>query len=249
MKTSTSIFKVCASWEEAKKKSVGYTVPELVRNLLTNFRENPPWLSVDVSNLDSRIMELVASFSLVTKGANNRVLNVVDLGGGNGYMGVYMQKLFPDIQWNWTVYESKEIANAYASVAKDSNIIDYKPLESFLNNIESEKIDIILMSCSLQYLEKPYSILGLLLETSMPKIISRIPFIDSNSDIITIQDLSKIGGYAGISKISWPAWWFSRSKFFNTITKKNKIIANWVTDSESYYFQDEQIPLEGLIIV
>lgn len=245
MKTHQEIFSIVSSWETAVKLSAGYQAPLMIENLALNLKQNPPWRSSPAVPLTSRLMELIAAFLIATQDNKRNELRVADIGGGNGYMGVCIKRLFPHIQFHWVVYESSKIADAYSRVTSTSDPIRFKSFE-FLNQ-DIHQIDLILASCALQYFEDPYTTLDFLLGAPAPKIIMRIPFTKTGDDIITIQDFSNIGGYAGIKSISWPAWWLSKEKFSRRISAKNKIILEWVTDSESLLFQGKQIPLEGIV--
>ena len=250
MKTSEELFTICSSWKQAVDTSVGYQDSRLVEKLTSNLRFNPPWLDFSPKILNTRIMELMAVIQYVLKNRNKSIIRVADVGGGNGYMGVAISKLFPEIKWKWVVYESTEIAEAYSSVLNQSNVISFAPTpELFKTSVGPicNVPDIILISCTLQYVENPYALMEKILEISAPKIVMRIPLISTENDIATVQDFGKIGGYAGLKAISWPMWWFSRTKFIQYIEKTSTIDFQWITDSESYRFMDNDIPLEGLV--
>lgn len=250
MKTTEELFTVCSSWKQAVAISVGYQDSRLVENLTNNLRFNPPWLDVNPQILNTRIMELMAAIQYAVRNKNKSALKVADVGGGNGYMGAYMNKLFPEIKWEWIVYESTEIAEAYSSVLNQSNVISFAPTPELFKKSDGSICnapDIILISCALQYIQDPYALLEKILEISAPKIIMRIPFLSTVNDIATVQDFKKIGGYAGLEAISWPMWWFSRDKFVQYIKQSSTIDFQWVTDSESYSFMGKDISLEGLV--
>jgi hypothetical protein len=62
-----------------------------------------------------------------------------------------------------------------------------------------------------------------------------------------VQNLTKLGGYAGLDVMSWPAWWFSKDKFIKYIQQTSIIDFQWVSDTESYRFDGQDVALEGLI--
>ena len=230
--------------------SVGYQDSRLVENLKSNLKLNPPWLDCKLEILNTRIMELMAAIQYVLKNNKKFVIRVADVGGGNGYMGFVISKLFPEIKWEWVVYESTEIAEAYSSVLNQSNVISFAPTPELFKTFvgSGRKVpNIILISCTLQYIEDPYALLEKLLGVPVPKIVMRIPFISTEDDIATVQDFEKIGGYAGLKAISWPMWWFSRHKFIQYIKQSSTIDFQWISDSESYKFMGDDIALEGLV--
>ena len=165
-------------------------------------------------------------------------------------MGVAISKLFPEIKWEWIVYESTEIAEAYSSVLNQSNLISFAPTPELFKASAGSILnvqDIILISGTLQYIEDPYALLEKCLGVPAPKIVMRIPLQSTENDIATVQDFEKIGGYSGLDAISWPMWWFSRHKFIQYIKQSSTIDFQWVTDSESYRFMGTDIALEGLV--
>ena len=249
MKITKETFLVQNSWEEAVKNSVGYQNPILVKNLTRNLIQNPPWKNIDAQLLNSRIMELMAAVLFVMRGEVFNSLCVADIGGGNGYMGIYIQKLMPDVKFNWIVYESPEISKHYSNATKEQNFIKYKSINDLFikSNDSNEKFNIILLSCSLQYLEKPYQFLEKLQNFKVPKIIMRIPFVDQEKGVITIQNFSEVGGYSDIVDISWPAWFFSKENFMKQLKINHSIKLNWLTDSESVVFNGKEIIFEGIV--
>jgi hypothetical protein len=100
-KTTFELFKTCNSWSEAVQKSNGNEEKELISALLSNFARNSPWIQKPSANLDSRLIELFAAFlySLRFISPSRTPIKVADLGGGNGYMGYYISKLFPELHW------------------------------------------------------------------------------------------------------------------------------------------------------
>ena len=155
------------SWEMAFANSIGYQNDQLVENLANNLRSNPPWINVNPKVLNTRIMELMAAVQYVVRGKDKLVIKVADVGGGNGYMGVYMSKLFPEIKWEWTVYESPEVAKAYCTVLEQLDIIAFAPINDLFKKSGDSLCnapDIILMSGALQYIEEPYVLLDKILK-------------------------------------------------------------------------------------
>lgn len=122
-------------------------------------------------------------------------------------MGYYISKIFPDLHWVWNVYESSKVAAAYSSfrdfVLPKNIELNFISSDVLFSGNEGElAIDLILISCALQYFEEPYEILGRVFKNSAPKIMIRIPFVDLDYDIPVVQDFEKLGGYAGAKSVS-----------------------------------------------
>lgn len=253
-KTTLELFEIRKSWSEAVEKSKSYKDPDLVTALLCNFATNSPCVLKPVAPLNSRVVELFAAvlYSLKQFPPAHTTVRVADIGGGNGYMAYQISKLLPDRHFVWNVYESPRVAAAY------SNLIGLAfPINLKLNFVSSDslfdgneggsEIDLILISCALQYFERPYRVLDEVFKFNCPKIIMRITFVDLSYDISVIQNFEKLGGYAEAKSVSLPMWWFSRMKFMAFIAENEVINYSWVTDSESYRFMSRDIPLEGLV--
>ena len=84
----------------------------------------------------------------------------------------------------------------------------------FYNTIEEclegrGKVNVIFSSGVLQYLPDPYGWLKRFAETDIPwLLIDRMPFIDEDSDRLTVQYVPP-----SIYHASYPAWFFSRNRF------------------------------------
>ncbi len=74
----------------------------------------------------------------------------------------------------------------------------------------------------------------------------RIPFIDEVHNVITKQVF--LDGIYKDSKSSWPAWFFSKDKFYSEIKQIGQVIYKWKTPSEVLLFEGKNIVMEGVLI-
>ena len=85
----------------------------------------------------------------------------------------------------------------------------FQSVEECLNNF---KIDAILLSSVLQYLEEPYKLLDKIRSHNIKYIIiDRTPFIGGD-DRITIQKV-----HPSIYKATYPCWFFNKNKFISQL--------------------------------
>ena len=164
------------------------------------------------------------------------------MGGGNGYLGVALRRMLPEVIWDWIVIESNACASAYSRFENEANIkwistdhFDWK-----------SKSTIGLVSCALQYLECPEKTFRKIASICEFMILMRLPILDSAEHILTKQTF-----YEGLHQVpdsSWPHWFFSRRRLFDLIAETGDIAYQWTTPTESYIFEGNPVVLEGVLI-
>lgn len=238
-------FLVATSWEDAAKASYGYEDPELVSNLVKKIKCQAPWEGIDYSNgyLDARSLELLCALQLSIN-KNNEKVTVADVGGGNGYMSSIARRMLPKILWDWHVFESPSVANAYRQFEKESDIKWY--VNQFDTSYYKNNYDIGLISCTLQYIEKPYNLMANVAHVCRNLIIMRIPLLEQAEDLCAIQK-PQLGVYKE-TNASWPCWFFSRVKFEKAVNKIGNVVYRWLTHTESITINGITIPLEGMLV-
>jgi len=80
--------------------------------------------------------------------------------------------------------------------------------------INANKIDLVIFSSVLQYLENPFSFIEKIVEQRIRYIIiDRTPFVDTKSRI-TVQKV-----HPSIYRASYPCWFFNESQFLSYFKK------------------------------
>mgnify|MGYP006452878387 CR=1 FL=1 len=95
----------------------------------------------------------------------------------------------------------------------ENDVLKFK--ETIIDCFNESKIDVVLLSSVIQYIESPYSIIKDILATNPEFIlIDRTPFINEEDDLIKNQHipLSKGGG-------AYPSWFLSKDKFLTELKK------------------------------
>ena len=237
-------FIACETWGQAVQLSCGYEDPHLVSNLASQLRDHTPW-KIDRNSdkyLDERSLQLLCALQLVAAHVGPEI-RVADIGGGNGYMAYSARQQLGHFHWDWTVFESPTVAAEYG-IFESAAAIKWRP-----NLVEEygSDYDVAILSCTLQYIEDPYSLLKTTALRSQYMLILRLPLVsDSDMDLCSVQ--RPRGVVYEESQASWPCWFFSRSRFDAAIAGIGEVVLRWITTSETVVIRGVTIPLEGLLI-
>ena len=240
--TSETFFR-CKSYEEAQSKTCGYESSILIKDMVENNKINPPWESnSNITYINHRQLELLSALMRIICERKYTDIKVSDVGGGNGYLSVAVKKQLNMINWDWTVFESDKVAQAYCQFEEESGI----KWQSSDTQIAKES-EIALFSCTLQYLELPFEMLKKYTLRHEYIIIMRVPLINEDSHVITRQTFPDGGDYQN-EESSWPAWFFSRKKFHAEINKIGDVVYQWKTLTEVLMFEGSNVVMEGMLI-
>lgn len=219
------------SWEDAKKRASGYENDDILKKVKESLLKVKSGEAV--YERDSVLFDKVEysypllSSLLFVATQNNSTLNLLDFGGSLG--STYFQNLkflnrLNSVKWN--IVEQKSFVECGKKHFEDDRLKFYHTIADCLME---NKVDIVLFGSVLQYLEKPYDIIDQIINLGIKYIIiDRTPFIDKNSDRITVQRVPK-----NIYKASYPCWYFSRKKFESKIQKEYDIFFDCNSDDIS----------------
>jgi putative methyltransferase (TIGR04325 family) len=198
------------SWNEARNKSGGYDSPVILEKVLAATQlvmdgkatyERDSVLFYD-QNYSYPCLAAIMWISVKNKGK----INIIDFGGSLGSAYFQNRVFFDSLQEiNWCVIEQEKFVETGKQKIANNHLHFFSSIEECL---KSFKIDLIIFSSVLQYLENPYSFLDEVLSMGFEYVlIDRTPFVDA-SDRITIQKVPK-----RIYKASYPCWFFNKRKF------------------------------------
>lgn len=181
---SKSKIKTYPTYEEAQFACAddGYQHDELINviieknlNFSNGFTNN---FVLDESNL--KIISIIASMKYKTS------INVIDFGGGGGmHYQICKNLLDPSVNLNWRIVETKAMVSA-ANKLTNKSLKFYTDLNSAKSSLD--KVDLVFASGSLQYTQKPLSILRDLIDLDAPYLcISRTPLLNERTSIISVQ--------------------------------------------------------------
>jgi len=159
---------------------------------IENAYKNSEFIDFYLESNDIRQKELESFANLemheITRGVgilllkNNKIINVLDFGGGGGNLFHAMRRFLPKLQFNWGVVDTPELVQQihsrlqknFDNSLRSSNLEFFTSIESLV--LKFKKVDIIIASSSIQYLEDPYAKLNELLSLGAHVLqISRMP--------------------------------------------------------------------------
>ncbi len=203
------------SWKEAQKKCTGYDtglILNKVKEATLKVIRGEAAFERDSVTFDQ--LEYVPEFvNILNEIAeeNKGQLRVLDFGGSLG--SVYFQHrslLNKAKNTEWNVVEQKHFVDCGKSEFADEHLRFYYSCEECLR---SAKIEILLLSSVLPYLEKPYDMLKEMTGYSIPYIlIDRTIFIDDDRDRLTLQIVPK-----EIYEASYPCWLLNKKNVIEAI--------------------------------
>lgn len=214
------------TWAEAQKKCGGYSAESIL--------EKVKWATTEVVagraayERDSVLfftkeynLQLLASIEFVA--LQQKSLQVIDFGGALGSSYHQHQQILHKIPLQrWTVVEQSnyvQCGQAHFSTA----VLKFA---SKIADLQETKIDIIIFSCVLHYLEHPFQFIDEAIAAKIPYLfIDRTPFSSEDKDIISIQHIPE-----KIYKASYVCRIFSESLFMQKITQHYEIIWSFEND-------------------
>jgi putative methyltransferase (TIGR04325 family) len=215
-----------SSWNEASKLCSGYDSDEIIDKVKI--------ASLKVKNgeatyeRDSVVFDKIEYsypvLSMLLWSSNDNNLNVIDFGGSLGstyFQYKFFLRKFKSLSWN--IVEQEKYVEVGKQFFEDDLLKFHYSLESVFNH-NSTKIDLVIMSSVLQYIEDPYNLLDKILCLNINNILIDITTINTeNTDRITIQNVDP-----SIYTASYPCWFFDESKLINYICSYNySLVIDW----------------------
>ena len=210
------------SWESAKAKCTGYDAIAIFNKVLETSkklktkeiafeRDSVPFEKIEYS------FPLLAGLMWIAY-QNNGKLNVIDFGGSLGtsyYQNMAFLRTLSEV--HWCVVEQPHF------VEEGRKSFSNRKLE-FFNTVEectkSYKIDLVLLSNVIHYLEKPYVFLDEIISKDIEYIFfDRTLLLPGQKDRLTIQKVPK-----KIYKAKYCCWLLSETKFLRLLSDKYDLI-------------------------
>lgn len=211
-----------SNWDEASVKSTGYdseVIFDKVKHSLLKVKNGEAKYERDSVLFDKIHYSLPLLSSLgISALNNNNTLNVLDFGGSLGSSFYQNRKQFEHLcNLNWCIVEQGHFVKEGKDQFEENNLHFFYDVDSCL---EKYKINFLLLSSVLQYIEKPYLTIENLLSKNIEFIlIDRTPVMLTNSDRLTIQ---KVPSY--IYNAKYPAWLLSENNLINYFSSKYDLI-------------------------
>ena len=203
------------SWQEAVNATEGYDAPtilERVRKATLKVKHGEAVFERDSVCFDYEEYRWPTLGCLLRVAAENGgKLRVLDFGGSLGSFYFQHRKHFRDLkEVRWSVVEQAHFVDCGREEFQDDVLKFYESIDDCM---EVGTVDVVFCSSVLEYLEKPYEILESMVRSGIPYILlDRTPFIEGTCDRLTVQHVP-----ATIYPASYPAWFFSEVRFFETV--------------------------------
>lgn len=219
------------TWEEAEKNSSGYNagiILEKVKNALLKVKNGEAVYERDSVLFDTieYSYPLLANLMWIAT-QNEGKLNIIDFGGSLG--STYFQNRFflKDLkEVNWNIVEQENFVECGKNNFEDDILKFYPNVETCL---QEQSSNVMLLGCTLPYIEHPYELLDFIFQSNFEYIIiDRTPFISQANDRLTVQVIPP-----SIYEASYPAWFFSEKKFMDFISKKYDQVFEYIGDDYS----------------
>lgn len=178
-----------------QKVLYGYQNPDLVGSIVERnviFRRE-----VRASKIPAEALSTIAGVGMAIQGANS--LCVVDFGGGGGNHHAIAQKAFPDIQFNWTVIETREMVHLSKKKISEPGLTFIDDIKKFHGSP-----DLIFSNSAIQYSENPLEVYEAL-RNLKPKFIflTRTPF-SINNEVIKYTQKSQLSSNGPRVELDFP---------------------------------------------
>lgn len=211
-------------WQAAIADSTSYSEEKILKRVTISARKVKEGLAV--FERDSVLFyEESFNWALIAAcfmASHKRNLNVLDYGGSLGSSYYQNKKILNNfLKFKWMIVEQYQYVIQGQQEFADDNLNFYFSLD------ELPAIDIAILGGVLEYLEFPYRVLKQIASLSPAIIyIDRTPFTKSSEDRLTVQHVNK-----KIYKGSYPAWFFSKSRFLREIREIGyKVLTEYITD-------------------
>jgi putative methyltransferase (TIGR04325 family) len=233
------------NWQEAKELTVTYddsVILDKVKQALLKVRSGEAVYERD-SVLFREIQyswPLLSALMWITM-QNNGVLRVADFGGSLG-SSYFQNRIFlasvPELQWN--IIEQENFVTCGQKYFQDDFLhFFYSPDQM----IAMQGLpDILVLSCVIPYLEKPYEVLTRLMQYKIPYIlVDNTYFNYEDRDRICVQIVP-----SEIYKASYPCWMLNYHRVNKTLSDTYALISEHQNDS--FIFLDgKKIQYKGLL--
>jgi len=230
------------SWQAAQMEATGYdssVILEKVKNSLLKVRNGEAAYERDSVLFDQIEYDwpVLAGLMWVAAQHGGR-LSVLDFGGSLGSSFFQNRKFLSALsQVEWSVVEQPHFVKTGVSHFQNEQLKFFNTCEECIAECQP---NVILLSSVLSYIEKPYELLEYLSSLQVEfMIIDRLPVIKGDRDQIKLQRVDP-----EIYPASYPAWFFSKSKFVKRVER----IFNISEIYESQISIDLSMDFIGLIV-
>ena len=233
------------SWQEARNETIGYDnnmILEKVKTATLKVKNGEAVYERDSVIFDKIQYSWPLLSALMWIAAKNKGnLSVIDFGGSLGSTYFQNRKFLDGLQEvRWSIIEQKDFVECGSSDISDTRL---RFFQSVSDAIHAQGVpDLLLISCTLQYLESPYQSLEEILNYKIPHlVIDNTPYNYQPNDRITIQKI-----HPSIYDATYPCWFLDYASVKSTIGKKYTILEEYM--NELYIYLDgHKVQYRGIL--
>ena len=219
------------NWQTALQDTQGYSSGEIlekVKNAVLKVKHGDA-----VYERDSVLFEkieyswpLLASLMWVAT-KNNSSLKVLDFGGSLGSSYFQNKKFLDELSYvEWNVVEQENFVTTGRDCIEDQTLQFFNSIDECIS--KKGKPDILILSCTLPYIEKPYQLITELMNYDILHLIIDNTFFNyEDKDRITIQKVPP-----SIYPVSYPCWFLSYKKLLEILADKYNIVSEHLNESK-----------------
>jgi putative methyltransferase (TIGR04325 family) len=235
-----------ANWQEAKRHCSGYdsgAILQKVTEATVKVKSGEAVYERDGVLFDHvEYSWPLLSALLWVAAKNDGKINVVDFGGALG-SSYFQNKNFldtlKDVRWN--IIEQENFVTTGREQLQDNRLRFYFNMEECIARDGTP--DLLIMSCALQYMERPYELIDKIIAFNIPHIIvDNTAFNFDNRDRITIQKVPP-----AIYTASYPCWFLNYLAVKKCFEKKYSVVSEHTNDSV-IELDGKKIQYKGLLL-
>ena len=246
---------IYSSFQEAYNScsDKSYENEELVNSVIKKNRDYVTYLNT-IPSLSLQDLSALIPLAIASIDDHKSSLNVIDFGGGGGSHFTAIKAAIKATNLKWAVVETYAMTIA-AKCLENQNLKFYDSITNAKNELGN--VDLIFSSGSLQYCSDPLTTLKSIINIRAKFLyFCRLPVIDSDKNIITIQtSLLSSNGPGSLSGeiedrlLSYPITFLSRSKFEEVLTERYKIIFKLLEKDGEFNLGKIKVPQSGYFCV
>jgi len=234
-----------ASWQDALAHSTGYDsalILEKVSSALLKVKSGEAVYERDSVLFDKIEYSFpVLAALLRVAAANEGKLSVLDFGGSLGSTYFQCREFLSVLRkLTWNIVEQEMF------VMRGEKLFGTEQLKFYFSmkeSIEAQQPDVVLFSSVLQYIQNPFEVLRMAMESGTQYIIiDRTPFSALDKDSLCVQHVP-----AQIYPASYPCWIFSESNFKRQMLEQFELIADFNGADGSGYAGKLPFNFKGMI--
>ncbi|WP_342329700.1 TIGR04325 family methyltransferase [Pedobacter sp. FW305-3-2-15-E-R2A2] len=229
-----------SSWAEVAREAVGYdagVILERTKNAILKVKNGEAVYERDSVVFDKKEYPFpLITFLLNSANLKKEALHVLDFGGSLGSTYYQIREfLTKGVCASWNVVEQEHYVACGNQHFQDDVLTFHNSIDACL---ELKKIDLVVLSSSVQYLERPHDFLQQLAAYNFQFLLfDRTAFHYGEKDRLTLQRVPP-----EIYPASYPSWFFNEENFLNHFSGQYTNVAEF----SSYVKGEETMLIDGI---